>query len=177
MTDTPDRVLADGSNPATPEELLAFLAELGIEATTHRHPPVFTVEEARALKGHLPGAHTKNLFLRDKKGTMWLVVALQDRVVDLRGLAPRLGARGRLSFGSPERLMRYLGVVPGAVTPFAVINDHGGVVSVVLDPGLRAHDLWNAHPLDNTLTTAVRGEDMLRFLEAVEHPPRWVELG
>lgn len=174
MTDAPEARLEDGSRPATPDELLARLAELGIAETTHRHPPVFTVEQAQALKGDLPGAHTKNLFLRDKKGDMWLLVALYDREVDLRGLGATLGARGRLSFGSADRLMRYLGVTPGAVTPFAVINDHGNAVRVALDEGLRAQEIWNAHPLDNALTTAIRGQDMMRFLEAERHHPRWV---
>ncbi len=176
MTDTVPRILDDGTPPATPEELLARLDELYIAHTTHHHPPVFTVEEAQRLKGDLPGAHTKNLFLRDKKGTMWLVVALHDREVDLKVVAPQVRARGRLSFGSPERLMRYLGVIPGSVTPFAVINDHGGNVSVALDSGLRSQDVWNAHPLDNAMTTAVRGEDMVRYLLAMGHAPKWVDL-
>jgi Ala-tRNA(Pro) deacylase len=169
--------LDDGSQAAAPEELLERLAELGIAATTHRHPPVFTVEEAQTLKGDLPGAHTKNLFLRDKRGDMWLLVALHDRAVDLRDVARQIGARGRLSFGSAQRLMRYLGVTPGAVTPFAVTNDHGGSVRVLLDDGLREQEIWNAHPLDNSMTTAVRGDDMIRFLEAEEHPPTWIGLG
>lgn len=172
----PPRLLDDGSPPATPEALLARLDALGIGHTTHRHTPVFTVEEAQALKGDLPGAHTKNLFLRDKKGVMWLLVALFDRDIDLRSVAKTLGVSGRLSFGSRERLMRYLGVEPGSVTPFAVVNDLGGVVSVALDRGLRHQEIWNAHPLDNAMTTAVRGEDMLRFLEDAGHPPTWIEL-
>lgn len=172
----PDPVLADGSAPATPDELLLRLEKLGIEAETHRHPPVFTVEEAKELRGSLPGAHTKNLFLKDKKGPMWLVVCLEDRDVDLKRLAETLGEK-RFSFGSPRRLMARLGVVPGAVTPFGVMNDHEGAVSVALDEGLRRHDVWNFHPLDNAMTTAIRGEHMVRFLEAVAHPPTWVDLG
>lgn len=169
-------VLDDGTPPATPEVLWARLDALGIAHSTHRHMPVFTVEEAQRLKGDLPGAHTKNLFLRDKKGTMWLLVARFDKEVDLHVVAPQVGARGRLSFGSAERLMRYLGVIPGSVTPFAVINDHGGAVSVALDSGLRSQEVWNAHPLDNAMTTAVRRDDLLAFLEAEGHPPRWVDL-
>lgn len=176
MTDTVPRVLDDGSPPTTPEELWARLEQLGIAHTTHHHAPVFTVEEAQRLKGDLPGAHTKNLFLRDKKGTMWLLVARFDKDVDLHVVAPQVGARGRLSFGSAERLMRYLGVIPGSVTPFAVINDRGGQVSVALDSGLRNQEVWNAHPLDNAMTTAVSREDLLRFLEAMEHRPVWVDL-
>jgi len=176
MTGSVPRILDDGSPPATPEELWARLDQLGIAHTTHRHAPVFTVEEAQRLKGDLPGAHTKNLFLRDKKGTMWLLVARFDQDVDLKVVAPQVGARGRLSFGSPERLMRYLGVIPGSVTPFAVVNDHGHKVSVALDQGLRHQEVWNAHPLDNAMTTAVPRDDLLRFLDALGHPPVWVGL-
>lgn len=174
MSESP--ALVDGSVPATPADLLRRLEALGIQAETATHPPVFTVEEAKRLRGELPGAHTKNLFVRDKKGAMCLVVALEDRPVDLGALAPKLGMK-RLSFGSPQRLMSYLGVIPGAVTPFGVINDHGGHVRVVVDAGLRAWDLWNFHPLDNAMTTTIRGRDMVRFLESVGHPPEWVELG
>ena len=176
MSDPVPRLLDDGSAPATPEELWARLDQLGIAHTTHRHLPVFTVEEAQRLKGDLPGAHTKNLFLRDKKGTMWLLVARFDKDVDLHRIGPQVGARGRLSFGSPERLMRYLGVIPGSVTPFSVINDHRRQVSVALDSGLRNQEVWNAHPLDNAMTTAVSRDDLLRFLEILEHRPTWVEL-
>lgn len=176
MSEGLPRLLADGSPPATPDELLARIAGLGIETTTHRHAPVFTVEQAQALKGNLPGAHTKNLFLRDRRGRMWLLVALFDRDVELLVLAKTLGVSGRLSFGSEERLMRYLGVRPGSVTPFALVNDHGGRVRLALDSGLMAHDLWNAHPLDNSMTTAIRPDDMLRLLRAVGHSPTWVDL-
>ncbi len=169
MTDRTERM------HATPEELLARLDELGIEHRTVSHPPVFTVEEARAHRGDIPGAHVKNLFLRDKKGVMWLVVALESRKIDLRRLAGALGHRS-FSFASERRLGTFLGVIPGAVTLFAVINDVEGAVSVALDEGLRAFDEWNFHPLVNSMTTTVRGQDMLRFLEAVEHPPRWVTL-
>lgn len=162
--------------PAAPEELLDRLEEMGVAARLHHHPAVRTVEEAQARKGDLPGAHTKNLFLRDKKGRMWLVVALHDREVDLKALAPVLGARGRLSFGSPERLMRHLGVEPGAVSAFAVLNDPSGEVRVALDAGLRELEIWNAHPLDNRMTVALPGEEVVRFLRAHGHPPVWVDL-
>lgn len=175
MTDPVEPKLLSGASPAAPSELLARLTALGIETTTVEHPPVFTVDEAKALRGVLPGAHTKNLFVRDRKGVMWLVVALEDRTVDLNALAETLGHR-RFSFGSAERLMKHLGVVPGAVTPFAVINDHDGLVSVALDEGLRGHEPWNFHPLVNSMTTTITASDMLRFLEAVRHPPRWVAL-
>jgi Ala-tRNA(Pro) deacylase len=164
--------LADGNPPATTQDLEARLAALGIEARTYTHAPVFTVEAAKSVRGDLPGGHTKNLFVRDKRGTMWLLCCPADQAVDLRALAPRLGASGRLSFGSTERLMRYLGVTPGAVSPFAVINDHDHQVEVVLDPAVLAVEPINMHPLDNTRTTAISAADLLVFLQAVGHPPR-----
>lgn len=160
--------------PTAPERLLAMLAELGIEAATHAHSPVFTVEEAKALRGTLPGGHIKNLFLRNKKEEMWLVVAGEDKAVDLKALGERLGA-GRLSFGSPERLMRHLGVLPGAVTPFAIVNDSAGKVRVVLDRDLLDFGLVNCHPLVNDRTTALKPSDLLRFLEALGHPPQLLD--
>lgn len=166
----PEGRLSDGTPPASPEALLARLDALGIAATTVEHAPVFTVEEAKALRGDLPGGHIKNLFLRNKKGAMWLVVCLEDRSIDLKRLGEALGA-GRFSFGSADRLMAHLGVLPGAVTPFAVINDKQGTVRVVLDQGLFAQSLVNCHPLVNHMTTAVSPDDLRRFLEAEGHQP------
>ncbi len=159
----------------TTDELLARLAELGISARTVEHPAVFTVEEARRHRGDLPGTHTKSLFLRDKKGAMWMVVCLEDRALDLKDLARRLGAK-HLSFGSPERLLRHLGVIPGAVSPFAVVNDAERSVKVVLDRGVLARDPVNLHPLDNAKTTAISAAGLLRFLEAEGHAPEIIEL-
>lgn len=167
--------LADGSHPATPDALLERLAALSIETTTVTHRPVFTVEEAREHRGRIRGAHVKNLFVRDKKGAMWLVVAIESRVVDLKTVARTLGHKN-FSFGSSDRLMKYLGVVPGAVTLFGVINDHQRAVRVALDEALGAHEWWNFHPLDNAMTTTIRAADMLRFLDAVDHAPTWIDL-
>ncbi len=167
--------LADGSAPCEPQELLAQLAALGIEARTVDHAPVFTVEEAKALRGELAGAHIKNLFLRNKKGAMWLVTCLEDREVDLKALGVALEA-GRFSFGSADRLMSYLGVRPGAVTPLAVINDKGGAVTMVLDKGVLDHPLVNAHPLVNDKTTALTPQDLLRFLEHCGHPAQLLDM-
>ena len=126
--------------PTTPAMLFQRLDALGLAYRTVEHPPVFTVEEAKALRGQLAGGHVKNLFLRNKKGdAMWLVVALEDRVIDLKALGERIGA-GRVSFGSAERLMTHLGVIPGAVTPLALINDREARVKVVIDAGLLDHD-------------------------------------
>ena len=161
---------------ATSEELFARLAELGIRTATVRHAAVFTVEEAKAQRGALPGAHVKNLFLRNKKGAMWLVVAEEDRPIDLKALGERLGA-GRLSFGSADRLMAHLGVPPGAVTPFAVINDRAGAVRVVIDRGLLDRDPINCHPLRNDMTTAIAAADLLAFLAACGHEAEILDLG
>ncbi|WP_420345821.1 prolyl-tRNA synthetase associated domain-containing protein [Pelagibius sp.] len=161
--------------PTSPEALLARLDGLGIEARTVSHPPVYTVEQAKALRGELPGAHIKNLFLRNKKGAMWLVTCLEDRDIDLKALGQRLEA-GRFSFGSAERLMTYLGVLPGSVTPFAVINDSRQAVTMVLDSGVLDHDLVNCHPLMNDRTTAISPGDLLRFLEAENHSPQMIDM-
>jgi Ala-tRNA(Pro) deacylase len=174
MTDAPDPRLADGSLPATPDQLFERLTELGIEVVTETHAPVFTVPEAKAVRSHIPGCHTKNLFVRNKKQRMWLIVCHQDRVVDLRALGEKVGG-GRLSFGSPRRLMNYLGVIPGAVNPFAIINDHGRRVVVVLDSHILEEEPLNFHPLDNAMTTSIGVEDFLRFLEAEDHPPVLVD--
>ncbi len=165
----------DRARPATPEELLARLAALGISTRTVAHPPVFTVEQSKALRGELAGGHVKNLFLRNKKGLMWLVVTGEDRRIDLKALGERLGA-GRLSFGSARRLMAHLGVPPGAVTPFAVINDADGRVRVAIDKALLARDPLNCHPLVNDRTTAIAPGDLLAFLAACGHPPQILDL-
>ena len=157
-----------------PQQLFARLDQLGIAHRTVEHPPVFTVEEAKALRGDLPGHHIKNLFLRNKKEEMWLVVALEDRAIDLKRLGEVLGA-GRLSFGSADRLKRYLGVEPGSVTPLSLVNDQARAVQLVLDRGVADGGPVNAHPLVNTMTTALAPADLLRFFEATGHTPRWLD--
>ncbi len=160
---------------ATPEDLFAKLADLGIETTTVTHPPAFTVDEGEQYVGHLPGVHIKNLFLCDAKKKMWLVVAPWDRKVDLKALPDKIGG-GRMSFGSPDRMLRVLGVTPGSVTPFTVINDPTAQVQVILDADMMKADLINAHPLINTMTTTIRAPDLTRFLAACGHQPRLVDL-
>lgn len=162
---------------STPCDLFRRLEELGILFRTRTHPPVFTVEEAKRLRGDVPGWHVKNLFLRDKKGTMWLLSTPEGRDVDLRALAGLLGARGRLSFGSERRLKKYLGLTPGAVTPFGVMNDTGQDVQVVLDHALLDGSPVSFHPLDNTMTTTLSSRDLIRFLEAEGHSPLVLSLG
>ena len=169
--------------PQGEAHLMARLAELGIETETVRHPPLHTVEESRRLRGEMPGGHAKNLFLKDKKGQLWLVVAREDLRVDLNRLDRRIGA-ARLSFGRPELLAEALGVQPGSVTPFALINDDpangsggsGGRVRLVLDAGLLALDPLHFHPLDNRATTRIAAADLLRFVEATGHPPLILDL-
>ncbi len=168
--------MTDSSAPTTPDQLIQYLDDLGIQTSTVEHPAVFTVDEARRLRGQLPGAHSKSLFLRNKKGRMWLVVALEDRDIDLKELGQRLDA-GRLSFGSSDRLMRYLGVIPGAVTPFGAINDDTQAVQVVLDRRMLEIEPLNFHPLDNTKTTAISTKGLLGFLEATGHTPELLEFG
>jgi Ala-tRNA(Pro) deacylase len=159
--------------PATPEDLFAFLDRLGIAHETVRHPPLFTVEESRRLRGQIPGVHTKNLFLRDKRDRIFLVSALEEAAVDLKRLHHGLGA-GRLSFGSPALMREVIGIEPGAVTPFAAMNDAACRVTVVLDAELMRQELLNFHPLVNTMTTSIGRQGLLRFLEATRHAPRVV---
>lgn len=161
--------------PLTPDRLFARLDALAIPHRTYTHPPVFTVAEAAALRGSLPGGHCKSLFLKDRKGGLWLVVALEERRIDLKRLADRLGAP-RFSFGSPDLLHKVLGVAPGSVTPFALANDTAHLVAVVLDRDMLEHDPLNYHPLVNDRTTAIAPGDLLRFVEACGHRPRIVDL-
>ena len=161
--------------PLTPEELFQHLDALGIAHRTYDHPPVFTVAEATALRGSLPGGHCKSLFLKDKKGGFWLTVMLEERRTDLKKLASRLGAP-RFSFGGAGDLYEILGVRPGSVTPFALVNDIEHRVTPVLDAGMLDHDPLNYHPLSNDRTTAVAPADLLRFIAACGHVPRIVDL-
>lgn len=162
--------------PATPNDLFVIFDNLGIATQTVAHAPLFTVEEARALRGDIPGFHSKNLFLKDKKGTLFLVVAQERALIDLKRLHEALGASGRVSFGSAELLREVLGVEPGSVTPFAVLNDLAGRVNVVLDINLLSGPPVNFHPLINTMTTGIEPDDLLRFLRAAGHPPRILAL-
>ena len=161
--------------PLTPDQLFARLDELGIAHRTYSHPPVFTVAEAVALRGQLPGGHCKSLFLKDKKGGLWLVLALEERPIDLKRLAALLGAP-RFSFGNAELLYQVLGVRPGSVTPFALINDATRRVAIVLDRAMLDHDPLNYHPLYNDRTTAIAPADLLRFIAWCGHRPRIVDL-
>ena len=161
---------------AVPADLFAFLSELAIRTRTVEHTPVFTVAESRGIKERIPGAHTKNLFVKDRRGALFVVVARAEAKIDLKRLHEAIGAAGRLSFGSADLLRETLGVEPGSVTPFAVINDKAARVSVVLDADLMAYNEINVHPLVNTMTTTIARENLLAFLRACGHPPRVVAL-
>ena len=155
--------------PKTEAELFAFLADLGISVSTVRHPPLYTVADSQSLRGEISGGHTKNLFLKDKKDNFFLVSVGEDAVVDLKQVHTIIGAASRVSFGRPEMLMELLGVIPGAVTVFGLINDTQRRVKVVLDQDLMAHSVINAHPLINEATTSIASADLIRFVEATGH--------
>jgi len=157
--------------PSDSEDLFRRFEQLGIVHKTHRHPAVFTVEEAQQHCAHLPGAHCKNLFFKDKKGALWLAVLLDQREVKIKALQKAMGA-ARLSFGKPELLMEVLGVIPGAVTPFGLINDSEKRVGVFLDAEMMAAELVNFHPLRNNATTTLAPKDLRRFIEDCGHDAR-----
>lgn len=157
-------------------KLFAYLDTLGIATTTVEHEAMFTVEQSQALRGTIPGAHTKNLFLRDKNNRLVLVVAKEDTKVDLKALAKRLGL-GRFSFGKPEQMRTVLGVEPGAVTALALMHEGSkDLAAVVVDEALTAFAEVNCHPLDNRATTRLATADLLRFMRACGHDPQLLPL-
>jgi Ala-tRNA(Pro) deacylase len=160
--------------PLTSDELLARLDSLGITYVNHAHPPLFTVEESKALRGELPGGHVKNLFLRDKAKRFWLLTTLEDTRLDLKSMAQRLEA-GRFTFANESQLMEHLGITPGAVSPLAAVNAAPGAIAVVLDTALLRVDPLNVHPLRNDRTTAMSGADLVTFLKSCGHPPRLLD--
>ena len=160
--------------PATPEDLFAFLDAHGVAHSTLEHPAVFRVGEGEEIKARLPGAHTKNLFLKDAKDQLWLISALGETRIDLKRLPATIGS-AKLSFGREEILYDALGVRPGSVTLFALINDAAHRVRVVLDKALFEHKTVNFHPLVNTATTAVSLEGMMAFLKALGVEPQIVD--
>ncbi|MDG4721434.1 MULTISPECIES: prolyl-tRNA synthetase associated domain-containing protein [Thalassospira] len=152
------------SDPST--VLFDHLEKLGIETTTHEHVPLFTVEDSQNLRGDLPGLHSKNLFVKDKKGALWLVVAEEETEIRMNHLHKRLGC-ARLSFGKPELLIETLGVKPGSVTPFALINDQGRKVNLALDAKLANGDVLNFHPLRNDRTTTITSQGLIKFIDSL----------
>ena len=162
--------------PTTPGQLFAFFDELGIEHSTIDHPPFFTVEEGRVWHDKIPGQHGKNLFLKDKKGQIWLVVVPAEKRADLNRLEKQIGA-ARFSFGKPELLMEVLGLTPGSVTPFGLINDTQKRVKVVLDEDFLQGEWVNFHPLHNAASTTLRTKDLIKFIEALGYVPRILDCG
>ena len=161
--------------PTSPEQLLDLLDTLGIRYQLHHHKAVFSVAESLDIERDMTGIHCRNLFLRDKKGTMFLVSAANETKIDLKKLSDLLAA-GRFSFGSPERLWTYLGVRPGSVCPYAIINDTGKAVTLILDAAMMKGEIVNFHPLMNTMTIGVRPEDLIKFVRSTGHEPRVVDL-
>jgi Ala-tRNA(Pro) deacylase len=155
--------------PKTEAELFSFLDSLGIETTTQRHPALYTVADSQALRGEIAGGHTKNLFLKDKKDNFFLLAVDEDAAVDLKQVHHLIGAASRVSFGRPEMLMELLGVAPGSVTVFGLINDTQHRVRAVLDEALMKNDVINAHPLTNEATTSIAADDLQKFIEATGH--------
>jgi Ala-tRNA(Pro) deacylase len=159
----------DDAAPKTRDDLFRFLDELGIAHKTTYHEPVFTVAESVALRDEIPGGHTKNLFLKDKKDQYFLLTVEENATVDLKTVHQIVGGASKFSFGRAEKLMEYLGVVPGAVTAFGVFNDAGSNVTIVLDAELMKNDIINCHPLTNDATTSIGRDDLIRFVEATGH--------
>ena len=157
------------------EQLFERLATLRIESQTKDHPPIMTVDDGHEFWQDIPGVHCKNLFFKDAKGVYWLVVAPIDRTIDVKGLPSRMGSK-RLSFARAERLKEVLGVEPGSVTPFALINDDVQKVNVVLDKAMMSQETLNFHPLENTATTSICAADLLTFIDSCGHQPKVVEL-
>ena len=162
--------------PATPQQLLQLLDELGMQVTTHEHEPVFTVEESDHVTASIPGAHTKNLFVKDKKGNFFLIVAGNKARIPLNKVHSLIGAQGRVSFANADYLMQHLGVTPGSVNAFSPMNDTGGRVRVIIDAPLLENEMINCHPLINDKTTTISRKDLLRFLEHVNHEPLIIQV-
>lgn len=164
-----------GPLPTTPGDLFAMLDSLGIAYEVFHHEPIFTVAEGEHLKKNIPGVHCRNLFLRDRKKRMFLVVAANETALDLRKLQALLGS-DRLSFGSPERLWTRLGIRPGSVCPFCIVNDHDGEVEIILDADMMQAAIVNYHPLDNAMTTGLTPDDLIKFIDYTGHKPRVLNL-
>lgn len=162
--------------PMTPQELLSILNNKGYKTTTVEHEALFSVDQSRKLRGEISGAHTKNLFVKDKKGNYFLLVLEENAKIDLNRLHKIIGAKSRLSFGKPEMLMQYLGVTPGSVTAFSVINDNQCHVKLIIDKPLLENEKLNCHPLTNKMTTTIFRDDLLQFLANVNHKPEIIQI-
>lgn len=161
----------------TSETLHAALTTLGLPYTIHTHAPMHTVADGVGIVENIPGAHIKNLFVKDKTGTLWLIVALQSRALNLVALGKHLGSKDRLSFANEDLLWQHLGVRPGAVSPLGLINTAPGAVNIVLDSAIFEHELVNPHPLRNDQTTTMKSADLLKALATWGHNPTLLDLG
>ncbi len=159
--------------PASRAELFERFKSLGIETCTLDHAPVFTVEQAKQVHDDMPGGHCKNLFCKDEKGALWLIVALEDAIINLKAAPAKIGSK-RLTFGKPELLMEVLGVEPGSVTPFGLINDKTNRITVILDEAMMRQTPLNYHPLKNDATTSILPDDLITFMKSCGHNPRIV---
>lgn len=158
------------------DELLAYLEKNGIQIRTFEHPPVHTVEESKALRGTIPGLHTKNLFLRDGKKNYFLFVTDEDATINLKQLAKKIGAKGGLSFGSPDALMEMLAIRPGAVSVLAIVNDRERKVNLVLDRKLESATAINCHPLSNERTTSLSQDAFAKFLATADREAIYINM-
>lgn len=161
--------------PTSPAQLMDQLTSLGIDYTLHHHQAVYTVAESEAIEKDIPGTHCRNLFFRDKKKKNFLLVLRNETDVDIKKL-PDIFGSGRLSFGSADRLWEYLGVRPGSVCPFSIINDKDHQVNLYLDQSMMAADLVNFHPLLNTMTVTLTPDDLLKFIDSCGHKAHIVDL-
>ncbi len=161
--------------PTSPDALLKLLNNMGIAYDLHHHEPIFTVEEGLHLKASIPGTHCRNLFLRDKKKAMFLVVAANETQIDLKKLPEVIGS-GRLSFGSAERLWEHLGIRQGSVNPFCIVNDTENQVRILLDAHMMAQPRVNYHPMDNAQTIGLSPSDLVRFIESSGHKEEIIDL-
>lgn len=160
----------------TQEALLNILDELNIEYENKEHPPVFTVEEANLHHQGINGVHSKNLFFKDKKKNLFLVITLDDKPIKIKEVAKTIGAKN-MSFAKPDLLMEVLGMIPGAVTPFAAVNiPKDREVRIILDEEMMKNELLNFHPLVNTATTTIKAQDLVKFLEHVGQAPEVIRL-
>ncbi len=154
------------------QELMCKLNELSIQTTVYDHEAVFTVAESNKVNLEIPGGHTKNLFLKDKKGKLFLVVTLADAIINLKKIHTIIGGQGRVSFGNAELLEEVLGIKPGSVTPFSLINDTEQRVTPILDSEMMSYDILNYHPLTNCATITIKRDDLIKFIQSCGHEPR-----
>ncbi len=175
MTENTAKIENQEEMPTSPEALMTRLESLGISYDLHHHKAVFTVAESETVDSEIPGTHCRNLFLRDRKKKNYLLVLQNTTEVDIKKL-PAVIESAPLSFGSADRLWQFLGVRPGSVCPFSIINDTENQVKVMLDKSMMETEVVNYHPLLNTMTVAVTPKDLIKFIEDCGHEAHIVDL-